>query len=100
MNLTDRITITAHVKARQIGDDTVILDLATGTYFGLDAVGARMWQLMEEGKTLSEICDVMGLEYEVSRSELEGDLISLVEELLVRNLVEHTQSGAVEGERG
>ena len=38
----------------QVGDETVILDLASGTYFGLDPVGARIWALMGEGKTLAE----------------------------------------------
>jgi hypothetical protein len=36
--------------ARTVGDETVILDLANGTYYGLDPVGARMWQLMSEGQ--------------------------------------------------
>ena len=34
-----------------LGDETVILDLASGTYYGLDPVGARIWQLMAEGQT-------------------------------------------------
>ena len=38
---------------------TVILDLASGTYYGLDPVGARMWQLMADGQTLAAICDTM-----------------------------------------
>jgi hypothetical protein len=88
VNLDDCVTIAAHIRARQIGDDTVILDLVTGTYFGLDAVGARIWQFLEGGKTLNEVCDAMLLEYDVSRGELESDLIALVEALLAKNLVE------------
>ena len=42
MNVTDRVTIPSQVMARTVGDETVILDLAGGTYYGLDAVGARM----------------------------------------------------------
>lgn len=89
MNLATRVTIAAHVRAKQIGDDTVILDLATGTYFGLDTVGARIWQLMQEGKTLSEICDVMVLEYQVSRAALEQDVVQLAETLSARKLIEN-----------
>jgi hypothetical protein len=73
--------------ARSVGDETVILDLATGTYFGLDPVGARIWQLMGEGKTLAEICDLMLDEYEVSREELERDTLRLAEELAAQGLV-------------
>jgi len=87
MNLTDKVTIPAQVMARQVGDETVILDLASGTYFGLDPVGARIWQLMGEGKTLSEICDTMLDEYEVTRDALERDVIELAQELSARGLV-------------
>ncbi len=87
MKLSDRITIPPQVMAREVGDETVILDLASGTYFGLDPVGARIWQLMSEGKTLSEICDTMLDEYEVSREELERDTVRLTEELVEQGLI-------------
>ena len=57
MNLSDKVTIPTQVMARTVGDETVILDLASGTYYGLDPVGARMWQLMTDGQTLAAICD-------------------------------------------
>jgi hypothetical protein len=50
MNLSDKVSIPTQVMARTVGDETVILDLANGTYYGLDPVGARMWQLMSEGQ--------------------------------------------------
>lgn len=87
MNLTDKVTIPAQVMARQVGEETVILDLASGTYFGLDPVGARVWQLMGEGKTLSEICDTMLDEYEVTRDTLERDVIELAQELSAQGLI-------------
>lgn len=76
------------VMARQLGEETVILDLESGTYFGLDPVGARIWQLMKEGKSLAEICDVMLDEYEVSREELERDASALAQDLAGRNLID------------
>jgi hypothetical protein len=87
MNLTDKPTIPAQVMARQVGDETVILDLGSGTYFGLDPVGARIWQLIGEGKTLGEICDTMLDEYDVTREALEHDVMELAEKLLAQKLV-------------
>ena len=87
MNLTDKASIPAQIMARQVGDETVILDLGSGTYFGLDPVGARIWQLMGEGKTLGEICDTMVDEYDVTREALEHDVLELVERLLEQKLV-------------
>ena len=87
MNLTDKPTIPAQVMARQVGDETVILDLAGGTYYGLDPVGARVWQLMGEGKTLGEICDTLFDEYDVARETLERDILDLAEKLQAQNLI-------------
>ncbi len=88
MKLSDRVSIPAEVMARQVGDETVILDLASGTYFGLDPVGARIWELLGEGNTLSRVRDEMLEEYDVSREQLEADLLRISEELLGKGLVE------------
>ena len=87
MNLSDKLTIPAQVMAREVGDETVILDLANGTYYGLDPVGARIWQLMAEGQTLVQVCEVMLSEYEVTRENIERDVLALVQTLLERKLV-------------
>ena len=87
MALPNSLTIPPEVMARQVGDETVILDLASGNYFGLDPVGARMWQLMSDGKAPREICDVLLLEYEVSREQLEADLARLLGDLGAQGLV-------------
>ena len=87
MNLSDKVTIPAQVMARQVGDETVILDLASGTYFGLDPIGARIWQLIGEGKALGEICEVLLTEYEDSSDQLRGDLERLLQELGGKGLI-------------
>ncbi|MBK8640060.1 MAG: PqqD family protein [Chromatiaceae bacterium] len=87
MNLSDWVCIPPQVMARTVGDETVILDLASGTYFGLDPVGARIWELMGEGKTLAEIRDLMLDEYDVSREELERDTLKLAQELMAQGVI-------------
>jgi hypothetical protein len=91
MNLTDRISIPPEVMARAVGDERVILDLASGTYFGLDPVGARIWELLGEGRTLGEVCDQILEEYEVTREELERDTLRLAQELAEQGLVAAVQ---------
>jgi hypothetical protein len=73
---------------RSVGDETVILNLESGTYYGLDPVGARMWQLLGEGKSLGELCEIMLEEYDVARERLEADLLNLAEELANNGLVD------------
>ena len=87
MKLSDRVRIPQEVIARQVGEETVMLDLAKGAYFGLDPVGARMWQLLAEGRTLAEVCDAIMAEYEASRDTIEGDLLTLVDDLMKQGLI-------------
>lgn len=87
MNLSAKVTIPTQVMAREVGDETVILDLVSGTYYGLDPVGARIWQLISTGDTLTHVFEKMLEEYEVSRDLLEQDINRLVEELAGKGLI-------------
>ncbi len=87
MKLTDRVRIPPEVLARQVGEETVILDLSRGTYYGLDPVGARIWQLLAEGRTLAEAGDAVAAEYEAPRETIERDLLALVGDLLKQRLI-------------
>jgi hypothetical protein len=87
MQLSDRLTVPEHVMARQVGDETVILDLASGTYFALDPIGSRVWQLIAEDATLAQACEAMLEEFEVERPDLERDVLALVDSLIERRLV-------------
>ncbi len=88
MKLSDRITVPGNVMARQVGEQTVILDLASGIYFGLDAVGTRIWSLIEEGRSLEEICAALADAYDAPRDEIERDLLDLVGNLAGKKLVD------------
>ena len=72
---------------RILGDEAVILNLASGTYFGLDEVGTRMWQLMSEHSSTDKVIEVMLEEYEVEESVLQSDLDQLVKDLTDKGLV-------------
>ena len=87
MKLTDRLATSDDAICRQVGGETVLLDIASGTYFGLDPVGARVWQLIDDGEcTLSDACDRIGAEYDVPRDVLEQDVLALAEKLMEHGL--------------
>ena len=88
MKPDDRFAIPAHIAAKLLKDEAVLLDLKEGFYFGLNDVGSRIWTLVGEERTLGEICDTLITEYEVSRDELERHVHTLVEELLNKGLIE------------
>lgn len=56
-----------------VGDETVILHLVNGTYYGLDAVGTRIWSLLKQRMPGSEICRTLAEEYQVDLATIEDD---------------------------
>ena len=68
LSLDDALTISPDVMFRHLNDEAVLLDLKSGTYFGLNDVGARTWQLILEHGRLSHVLDVLLQEYAVERA--------------------------------
>ena len=88
MSPETKIVIPAQVMSRQVGDETVILDLGSGMYFGLDPVGARIWQLHSEGQHVDAVVSTLLGEYHVTEDQLRHDVSGLISELASRGLVE------------
>ncbi len=87
ISLRDKVSVSPDVVFRQMEGEMVLLDLATATYFGLDTVGARLWELLHDDGSLERAFTVMRDEYDVAPPVLERDLLRLLEQLRQRGLV-------------
>lgn len=76
----------AHSAVR---DEGVVLLLDTGEYFALNAVGVRVWQLLQEERSFAELVAVLISEYDVSQERAERDLAAVLQELSFHCLVEN-----------
>ena len=85
--LSSNISISSEVLAQEVEDETVLLDLQSESYFGLDEVGTRIWQLLQEHKQLQKVFDILLEEYDVDAKQLENDLKDLIEKLLHEELI-------------
>ena len=86
VSLDTSLVVPDDVIFRELDGEAIILNLATGMYFGLDQVGTRLWALITDAGTLRQAVDVMAGEYEVDRPVLEGDVLELVGGLLEKGL--------------
>ncbi len=75
------------VLSADLGEGVAVLAPGTGIYYGLDDVGRRVWQLVEEVQTLGAIRDQMLAEYEVAPERLDQDLTALLGELAAEGLI-------------
>ena len=89
MQLTDKVVTSDDVVAREVAGETVLLNLATGTYFGLNEVGGRIWQLLDgEGCSLAEVVERLQAEFEVSDEDARADVLELAGNLAENGLLQ------------
>jgi hypothetical protein len=70
-----------------LGDETVILGMEDGVYYGLDAVGARVWALLASPHRVSELVRIVTGEFDVTPERCERDVLALLDELSARRLI-------------
>lgn len=70
-----------------VGSEAVLLDLKSETYFGLDSVGTRIWNLLAQDGRLQRAFEVLQAEYDVEPDVLQQDLLGLVSKLASAGLV-------------
>ncbi|HET9986834.1 MAG TPA: PqqD family protein [Longimicrobiales bacterium] len=76
------------VVAALQADRAVLLDPDVGAYFGLDAVGSRIWALLDEPRSAAELAELLEAEYDAPPVRLRADTEALLAALLNANLVE------------
>jgi hypothetical protein len=83
----DRIVVPAEDAVfRELDGQSVLLNVATGMYFGLDAVGTHVWRLAEADGSLRDVCRRLIDEYEAEPAAIERDLLALAEALVAKGL--------------
>jgi len=81
------VSISPDVMVRQIGDETVLLDLNTERYLGLDDVSSRIWQAVTADASIQSAYETLLAEYEVDPETLRKDVDDFVQELVRLGLV-------------
>jgi len=82
-----RILLPKEVVWTKLGEEVAILNSETGTYFGLDPVGSRIWCLMADGAPIDEVVSTLLAEYQVDEQRARDDLRELINQLVTRSLV-------------
>ena len=87
ISLDNQVAIHQDAVFRELDGEAVILQLEAGMYFGLDAVGTRLWQLIETHGQLRPVLEAALQEFDVPADVLERDLIELVSRLSEKELL-------------
>jgi len=88
VELTMRAVVPAHVLFRHLDGESVLLNLESERYFGLDATGTRMWELATSQPCIALALEKLQEEYEVEPDVLRDHLIQLLSRLVENGLLQ------------
>ena len=75
------------VLATRVDDQVALFDVEVGSYYGLDQVGGRVWELCDGSRELSDLVAVIGDEYDAPLDVVASDLKELLDDLASENLI-------------
>lgn len=82
------LKVTESVVTAELDGEAVLLNVETGTYFGLDRIGSDIWRYLEQGSTESQIAEQLMRDYEVDEAMLRVDLAEFLVLLESKGLVQ------------
>lgn len=88
VSLTDRVVVPSHVLVRFLDKESVLLNIETERYFGLDETGTRMWQLVTAAPKIELAYQQLLEEYDVEPGLLRESLTDLLGRLVENGLLE------------
>lgn len=88
ISFTMRVSIPKDILIRQVDGESVILNLSSERYFGLDEVGTRMWQVLSDCESIQNAYETLLYEYDVTPEQLRNDLYQLIEQLVENGLID------------
>lgn len=71
-----------------LGKEVIILGINSEEYYSLEEVGARIWGLIQEPKTVMDILDTLSNDYDVEPKRCERDLLAVLQEMADEGLIE------------
>ena len=82
-----KVTVPDGVFVRELAGESVLLNLETGSYFGWDEVGTRMWTVLTESPSIVLAFEALEGEYEVEPEQLRSDLATYIQKLVELGLL-------------
>jgi len=87
LTLNSQVKIHKEVLFQELQGESVLLNLTTGVYFGLDSISTRIWQLMQQYEAVPRFMEIMLQEYDVTEEKLGADLLNLVGQMEMQGLL-------------
>ena len=87
ISFTTIVTQSPELVGSTVEGQVVLMSINNGSYYGLDSVGSRVWELIAQPSSVANLCDRLLGEYEVARSDCEQQVLDLLRKLAASNLI-------------
>jgi len=88
ISLDTSVVASKEQASADLGGEAAVLNLKNGIYYGLNPVGARIWNIIQAPRTVREVRDTLIDEYDVDSDRCERDLVTLLQQLVEHDLVD------------
>jgi len=87
LTLDSLVSRTQEILASEMGAETVMLDVAKGAYFGMDAVGSTIWKMLESPIRISDLCAALRTQFDVPAEDCQRDVLEFLGQLREQDLL-------------
>lgn len=85
-SIDDRLALSEQVVIRELSGESVLLDLKSGLYFGLNGVGTQVWNLVAQGGSLRDVNTALAGEFDAPAATIETEVLRFAAELCAHGL--------------
>ena len=84
----------------EMDGETVMMSIEKGEYYGINPIGSRIWGLLDSPKKVSELCDTLLPDYDVTPEQCAQDVLSFLNRMAEKGIIKIVNNGyAVNNER-
>jgi hypothetical protein len=83
----DTVSVSPHQVSATLADESIVLELQAGTYFGMNDVGTDVWKFLQQPRRVTDVIAHILERYEIEAHRAEAEILRFLEELANKNLV-------------
>ncbi|MFN8579069.1 MAG: lasso peptide biosynthesis PqqD family chaperone [Candidatus Sericytochromatia bacterium] len=87
ISLSSNIIKNDSLVASELDDGLVMMSLENSSYYGLDPIGKRVWEILEEKTSVENLISKLIEEYDISKDECQKDILELLNSFAKENLI-------------
>ncbi len=97
LEMTSSVVRVKEILSAEVEDEVVLMSVEKGLYFGLNPVGARLWDLLDESVPVQEVCATIVEEFEVTQEQCQEEVLGLLKDMQEEGLIRIVLEGQSDG---